>query len=76
MYNPDTNISVFIEMSRCKATFEIDGVPEIVCPSVAERLSDLWMLLVWPFFVVACGLFTGYLAAKVSKTPSVQVRIV
>lgn len=55
-------------------SFEIDGVPEIVCPSVAERLSDLWMLLVWPFFVVACGLFTGYLAAKVSKTPSVQVR--
>ena len=47
---------------------------EIVCPSVANRLSDTWMLLIWPFYVVLCGLCTGYIAAKVSKTPQVQIR--
>ena len=46
----------------------------IVCPSVANRLSDTWMLLIWPFYVVFCGLCTGYIAAKVSKTPQIQIR--
>mmetsp|Transcript_10630 Transcript_10630/g.23199 ORF Transcript_10630/g.23199 Transcript_10630/m.23199 type:complete len:638 (-) Transcript_10630:266-2179(-) len=49
-------------------------VPEIVCPSVANRISDLWMLLLWPFYVVFCGLCTGYFAARISKTTPVQVR--
>mmetsp|Transcript_1915 Transcript_1915/g.4180 ORF Transcript_1915/g.4180 Transcript_1915/m.4180 type:complete len:736 (-) Transcript_1915:70-2277(-) len=47
---------------------------EIVCPSVADRISDLWMLLIWPFFVVSCGLVTGYFAAIISNTPPVQRR--
>lgn len=47
---------------------------EIICPSVADRISDLWMLLIWPFYVVAAGLITGYVAAKISKTPPVQTR--
>mmetsp|Transcript_21363 Transcript_21363/g.45657 ORF Transcript_21363/g.45657 Transcript_21363/m.45657 type:complete len:638 (+) Transcript_21363:45-1958(+) len=51
-----------------------DGMPEIVCPSVANRISDLWMLLLWPFFVVFCGLCTGYFAAKISRTPPMQTR--
>jgi len=51
-----------------------DVVPQIVCPSVANRISDLWMLLLWPFYVVICGLCTGYFAARISKTPPVQVR--
>mmetsp|Transcript_38320 Transcript_38320/g.70658 ORF Transcript_38320/g.70658 Transcript_38320/m.70658 type:complete len:212 (+) Transcript_38320:133-768(+) len=49
-------------------------VSEIVCPSVANRISDLWMLLLWPFYVVFCGLCTGYFAARISKTTPVQVR--
>ena len=48
--------------------------PEFVCPSVADRIGDLWMLLLWPFFVVPCGLLTGYLAARISDTPPRQVR--
>ncbi len=46
----------------------------VVCPSVADRLSDLWMLLLWPAYVVLCGLITGYVAARLSRTPQVQIR--
>lgn len=53
---------------------ETPAHPEVVCPSVADRIPDLWMLCLWPFFVVACGLLTGYVAAKVSNTPPVQTR--
>lgn len=49
------------------------GAPEIVCPSVANRIPDLWMLLLWPAWVVLCGLFTGYAAARVTRTPKVQI---
>lgn len=45
-----------------------------VCPSVADRISDLKLLLIWPGFVVFCGLITGYIAARISKTPPAQVR--
>ena len=45
-----------------------------VCPSVADRISDLKLLLIWPGFVVFCGLLTGYFAARISKTPPTQTR--
>ena len=41
--------------------------------SVASRIGDLWMLLLWPGFVVLSGLLTGYIAAWVSKTPTSQI---
>ncbi|KAL7545303.1 hypothetical protein ACHAWF_008660 [Thalassiosira exigua] len=50
-----------------------DDGHEIICPSVADRISDLWMLLIWPFYVVSCGLLVGYIAARVSKTPASQI---
>eukprot|EP00804_Cyclotella_cryptica_P025614 CCRYP_002842-RB/>CCRYP_002842-RB protein AED:0.04 eAED:0.04 QI:259/1/1/1/0.75/0.6/5/1186/409 len=46
---------------------------ETICPSVADRLADVWIILLWPFFVVACGLVTGYVAARISNTPKSQV---
>lgn len=45
-----------------------------VCPSVADRISDLKLLLIWPGFVVFCGLITGYFAARISRTPPTQTR--
>lgn len=45
-----------------------------VCPSVADRISDLKLLLVWPAYVVFCGLLTGYLAARLSNTPKIMTR--
>ena len=47
---------------------------EFVCPSVADRIGDLWMLLLWPFYVVLCGLISGYIVAKLSNTPPNQQR--
>lgn len=57
-----------------KGSIDSGGDGVIVCPSVADRLSDLWMLLLWPIYVVLCGMIIGYFAARVSKTPRVQVR--
>ena len=51
-----------------------DDAPEVVCPSVADRIGDLWMLCLWPFYVVASGLLVGYVAARISGTPPVQAR--
>lgn len=46
------------------------------CPDVTQSLRDVWMLLWWPLYVVGSGLFVGYCAAKLSKTPPGQVRAV
>ena len=40
---------------RDKFHLDPDAVPVedyVVCPSVANRLNDVWILLIWPFFVV------------------------
>jgi len=39
---------------------------------VTDSLGDVWMLLVWPAYVVACGLFVGWVVARVSGTPPSQ----
>ena len=49
-----------------------DDATEVVCPSVADRIGDLWMLCLWPFYVVLCGLLVGYAAARISDTPPLQ----
>ena len=50
-----------------------DDETEVVCPSVADRIGDLWMLCLWPFYVVLCGLLVGYIAARISDTPPLQM---
>lgn len=37
---------------------------DVICPSVASRLADVWVILLWPFYVVSSGLLTGYIAAR------------
>lgn len=62
---------------RDKFHLDPDAVPVedyVVCPSVANRLNDVWILLIWPFFVVPCGLLTGYIAARMTDTPKSQIR--
>ena len=51
-----------------------DDALEVVCPSVADRIGDLWMLCLWPIYVVVCGLLVGYVAARISDTPPLQAR--
>jgi predicted permease len=46
------------------------------CPNVAQSLGDVWMLLLWPAYVVFCGLVVGFAAAKISGTPRSQIRSV
>jgi predicted permease len=46
------------------------------CPDVTQSLRDVWMLLLWPAYVVGVGFAVGYGAAKVSNTPPHQVRAV
>jgi predicted permease len=46
------------------------------CPDITQSLKDVWLLLLWPAYVVAAGLAVGYAVAKVSNTPPRQVRAV
>ena len=46
------------------------------CPDVIQSLADVWMLLIWPAYVVLIGLLVGWVMAKLSHTPSDQIRAV
>ena len=46
------------------------------CPDITEHLGDVWVLLLWPLFVVGCGLVVGEVAARRSNTPLWQRRSV
>ena len=67
---------LFAKIIHCPERGEDDDTSDnpTICPSVADRISNLKILLVWPAFVVSCGLITGYFAARISKTPRTQQR--
>lgn len=46
------------------------------CPDVVRSLGDVWMLLLWPVYVVSWGLVVGYVGARLSGTPPSQIRSV
>lgn len=39
------------------------------CPSVTDSLKDIWLLMLWPIYVVGCGLLVGHLIAKITSSP-------
>jgi len=43
------------------------------CPDITKSIKDVWMLLIWPFYVVGMGIAVGYLIAYLAKTPPHQV---
>lgn len=57
----------------CRSILSLSDDP---CPDIAQSLGDVWMLLLWPAYVVCCGLVVGYAAAKISGTPRSQIRSV
>ena len=42
------------------------------CPDVTKSLADVWILLIWPLYVVTCGVVVGSIIARVTlrKPPS------
>lgn len=46
------------------------------CPDVTRSLQDVWILIIWPVFVVAVGLGVGAAVARIAKTPPHQIRAV
>ena len=49
-----------------------------MCPGIWDSLSihHAWLLVVWPIFVVACGLTIGTVACWISHTPKWQQRTI
>lgn len=46
------------------------------CPDVTRSLRDVWMLSLWPLYVVGMGLLVGMVVAHTTRTPAHQVRAV
>ena len=46
------------------------------CPNVTESVRDAWMLLLWPAYVVACGVAVCSIVAKVTGTPDRKIKAV
>ena len=46
------------------------------CPDVMRSLGDVWMLVLWPVYVVCMGLVVGAVVARATRTPAHQVRAV
>ena len=50
------------------------AIEDSFCPSLIDYLEDIWMVALFPIYVVTCGLIVGRIAAFVSNTPSRQVK--
>jgi predicted permease len=44
------------------------------CPNVLDHISDAWVLLLWPCYVVGCGLLVGSVVVRIANTPIWQRR--
>lgn len=44
------------------------------CPNVLDNISDAWVLLLWPCYVVGCGLLLGSAVVRIANTPIWQRR--
>jgi predicted permease len=44
------------------------------CPNVLDHISDAWVLLLWPCYVVVCGLLVGNVVVRIANTPIRQRR--
>mmetsp|Transcript_4575 Transcript_4575/g.8824 ORF Transcript_4575/g.8824 Transcript_4575/m.8824 type:complete len:445 (+) Transcript_4575:95-1429(+) len=55
---------LFSRIVYCKRDYSTDQ-----CTNVIDMIDHLWMLLIWPIFVVCCGLIVGNIAAKLSNAP-------
>ena len=42
------------------------------CPNILDHLSDAWVLLIWPLYVLAVGLLVGWLIIRVTQPPAWQ----
>ena len=61
----------FTKFINCNQDWSTDP-----CPDVTQSLKDVWMLLIWPLYVVGVGFSVGYVMARISKTPKHQIRAV
>mmetsp|Transcript_8803 Transcript_8803/g.12763 ORF Transcript_8803/g.12763 Transcript_8803/m.12763 type:complete len:449 (-) Transcript_8803:93-1439(-) len=46
------------------------------CPSITDMMNQVWMLTVWPIYVVSCGLIVGHFVTRLSNTPKSQRKLV
>lgn len=44
------------------------------CPNIVQHLNDCWILMIWPFYTIAIGLFMGIIATHYAGTPHGQKR--
>jgi predicted permease len=58
----------FTKFIHCNQDWSTDP-----CPDVTQWIKDVWVLLIWPLYVVGMGLGVGYVIVKLSGTPNHQL---
>ncbi|KAL7559409.1 hypothetical protein ACA910_009972 [Epithemia clementina (nom. ined.)] len=69
-----TSPSSYSEQSSAQHLFPQEEQTINACPGIWDSLSvqHAWLIVLWPIFVVGCGLVVGLLACWLSKTPGWQ----
>ena len=62
---------LFTKIIYCNQDWSTDP-----CPDITQSLEDVWMLLLWPIYVVFVGFLIGMLISKLCNTPTKQIRSV
>jgi len=44
------------------------------CPNVLDSVNKVWILLIWPIYVVGCGLLVGWVVSVLTNIPRGQRR--
>ena len=53
---------------------EASSMNDQLCPSIFDHLSEAWILLIWPLYVIGCGIAVGLLVAWWSQAPKRHYR--
>ncbi|KAL7560955.1 hypothetical protein ACA910_022442 [Epithemia clementina (nom. ined.)] len=61
----------FTKLVECPAHYS-PGDSQAICPSILDHLSEAWILLIWPLYVIGCGIVVGHVIAWLTRAPKQQ----
>ena len=65
---------LFTKIVYCPPPPPTTTTEDSFCPSLVDYLENVWMVVLFPIYVVTCGLIVGRIAAFLSNTPRRQIK--